>query len=315
MAEYNSRQARNYDFVKFPKEPNCNFITDINKRYEEDDYSGRITLKITTVDNLYLGGGYTSFDKDNGFINETLEESGKAVIPGSSVKGAVRQVCRAISDGCIPIEKNDRYELDYSQKKKCSIGKTERINGSNAIVSFHICMVCDMFGMMGLGSKIKFSDFVCDEKDVFKIVSVPKLPLMNVDGKEGDKPYKGYKFYKTFCEPINVGNSNKVRAVKSGAVFNGAIDFEGLKGKELALLMCSLGISKEDSFSHKLGGYRLCGLGTVNFSVVNFMLNDEEKTTEDAILLAKQHINDYIKNNDDAKKRFDYLRKLMEYKE
>ncbi len=313
MAEYNSRQARNYDFVKFPKEPNCNFITDINKRYEEDDFSGRITLKITTVDNLYLGGGYTSFDKDNGFINETLEESGRAVIPGSSVKGAVRQVCRAISDGCIPIEKNDRYELDYSQKKKCSIGRD----------GFHICMVCDMFGMMGLGSKVKFSDFVCDEKDVFEIVSVPKLPLMNVDGKEGDKPYKGYKFYKTFCKLINVGNSNKVRAVKSGAVFNGAIDFEGLKGKELALLMCSLGISKEDSFSHKLGGYRPCGLGTVNFSVVNFMLNDEEKTADDAFQFADRYGCDNIEKNpedkiecsQDAYDRLGNLIDIMKYKE
>ncbi|MCD7742476.1 MAG: RAMP superfamily CRISPR-associated protein [Ruminococcus sp.] len=226
MAEYNSRQARNYDFVEFPKEPNCNFITDINKRYEEDDYSGKITLKITTVDNLYLGGGYTSFDKDNGFINETLEESGKAVIPGSSVKGAVRQVCRAISDGCIPYDdlpKGDKRKYNIPFKEKCSIGRD----------GFHICMVCDMFGMMGLGSKIKFSDFVCDEKDVFEIVSVPKLPLMNVEDKEADKPYKGYKFYKTFCEPINVGNSNKVRAVKRGSVFNGAIDFEGLKEKSL----------------------------------------------------------------------------------
>jgi CRISPR/Cas system CSM-associated protein Csm3 (group 7 of RAMP superfamily) len=295
---------RNYDFVDFPPQVNTKYVTDIKERYGK--FSGVIPLEMIAVDRVYPGSGSVSFDSQKGLVSEPAKEHGKAVIFGSSVKGAVRHVARAVSDGCIPNE--DGLELLSEQKDKCKVDTRDR----EIVIS--VCIVCDLFGTMGLASKVNFSDFIADDAQ-YEACRVPDLFSPHITKPHylySDGCHKGYKFYRTECEPdIAEEKKNWIYTVKAGTVFHGEVRFRGLDETELCLLMYSLGIEK-GSFSHKLGGYRAKGFGTVNVRCKPWILNGEPKTPDDAAEFSHQYIDNC---SDDCYDQIKKLEEIMQYKE
>ncbi len=107
---------KNFDFVPFVK-PNVRYS---NSHDDRNRKSGYLKIKFI-VEELYVGSGFVSETK-NGFTYETMKHNGKCIIPGSSVKGVIRNICRAVSDGCIPYQKEIiKVREDY--KGKCIKGK------------------------------------------------------------------------------------------------------------------------------------------------------------------------------------------------
>ena len=294
-----------FDFVDFPRRVNTRYLTNLHNR--NGQFSGVISLDIAAVDRVYPGSGAVSFDPKKGLIAEPVKELGNAVILGSSVKGAVRHVARAVSDGCIPSESDLR--LTREQKYHCTL-ESDKNN-----TPFSICIICDMFGMMGLAGKISFSDFVAKSAQ-YETCNVPRLFTPDITENYyyyDDGFHIGYKFY--FTEKHKRNNDEErpiwINAVKSGTVFHGEVRFRGLDNTELQLLMFSLGIEK-NAFSHKLGGYRAKGFGTVNFICTGWTLNGEHKTADDAAKLSYQYVSSC---SDDCYKRIDRLEKIMKYRE
>ncbi|MDE5946518.1 MAG: hypothetical protein K2J47_02955 [Ruminococcus sp.] len=307
---YNSRQfsarnqvvKRNFDFVYFPENPDTHYLNDIDKR--QGEYFGIITLEMNAVDNIYLGSGFIDYNVGAGLIGTTVEELNKAIIPGSSVKGAVRHVARAISDGCIMQSEKERLRLTRQQISSCvSMPKNNK--------PFHVCIVCDMFGTMGLKSKLSFSDFVADKYEVINCqVPVQFSPNVQAPFYLEDRLHKGYKLYYTECENRESDKLETVTALEKGAVFTGKITFDGLDENELILFLHSLGIG-EEYFSHKIGGYKADGFGTVNFKCVKFEMNGKEILPSEAETYAKAYVD---KCSDDCYDRIKQLRKIMHYK-
>ena len=296
---------RNYDFVKFSPQINTKYVTNLDKRY--GIFSGVIPLEIIAVDRVYPGSGSVSFDPQKGLVSEPAQEHGKAVIFGSSVKGAVRHVARAVSDGCIPYE--DDLILPEKLKSKCKVDTKDKES-----IFISVCIVCDLFGTMGLASKVSFSDFVADDAQC-EACRVPDLFSPHITEPHylySDGFHKGYKFYRTECESdIAEEKKNWIYTVKAGTVFHGEVRFRGLDETELCLLMYSLGIEK-GSFSHKLGGYRAKGFGTVNVCCKPWILNGELKTPNEAAGFSHQ----YVKNcSDDCYEQIKKLEEIMQYKE
>ena len=64
---------------------------------EEDTYAGKLKLKLTTLSPLHIGGGDRDYDENGNVIVKQMCRNGKAVIPGSSLKGAVRSIAEAVS--------------------------------------------------------------------------------------------------------------------------------------------------------------------------------------------------------------------------
>lgn len=319
MAWQNNSQQKaplNYDFVPFPETVNCSYLKDISKRSGE--YSGVISLKIKAVDHLYIGTGNVDFDSRTGLSAKTMIEDGHAVIPGSSVKGAIRHVARAISDGCIEASEGIRLSLASKQRGKCYMPpKLEP--------DLKICIVCDMFGMMGLGSKISVSDFTAENcTTVQRKVPTQYSPQPDKPCYKEDERHIGYKFYYTECDSREMlPHYDTIYAVKAGTVFTGEIRFIGLDETELYLLLFSIGlggIQYQDGdgnlqtvkFSHKLGGYRADGYGTVNFICTELILNGDVQTER-----VQELSEEYGKIcSDDAYNRIlDYLTDIMKYKE
>lgn len=305
----NQAVKRNFDFVYFPKNPDTRYLRNIEER--QGEYSGSITLEMTAVDNIYLGSGFIDYDKKSGLIGNTVEELNKAIILGSSVKGTVRHVARAVSEGCIT--SSEKEPLKLTGKQKCYCEPMPKKNET-----FHVCIVCDMFGTMGLKSKLSFSDFVADRYEVIKC-RVPlqfspnvKAPFYLKDELyEGKRLHKGYKFYFTDCEKRVSDKLETITAVKKGAVFTGKITFDGLDENQLMLFLYSLGIGGK-YFSHKIGGYKADGYGTVNFRCTKFDLNGKETLLSEA----ENYANKYVKEcSDDSYDRIEQLEEIMSYKE
>ncbi len=297
---------RNFDFVPFFYEPYTEYVTEIKNR--NIGKSGYIELRITTLDNLYLGSGHCRFE-NNMLFNETLTEDKKLVIPGSSLKGAVRQISRAVSDGCIPVmnEKKNTVCLDDKYEgKRCKIilHTDDKDDNDRKNKSSNICIVCDMYGMMGLASKVIFSDFTA-EKSRTDIINVPKQYTPNIKSPtyKDDEKHKGYKFYNTVCKKKSDSCDNIIEAVSKGVEFRGRVSFKHLCEEQVELLMYSLGLSK--TFGMKLGGYKSIGLGTVQVDCEKFVLNNEEAD-------AKEYADGY-REKVDYEEQFAALERIMKY--
>lgn len=93
--------------------------------------SGYIDLKILTVSNLAVGNGMFSKDKV-GLYKDIMTNGEYPIIPGSSLKGAVRHIANIVSDGCIKAKSGRKYVIDVPNANlKCDVKNK--------------CIICDMF--------------------------------------------------------------------------------------------------------------------------------------------------------------------------
>lgn len=120
---------------------------------EEDTYAGKLKLKLTTLSPLHIGGGDRDYDENGNVIVKQMCRNGKAVIPGSSLKGAVRSIAEAVSYSCA-VKLPDPIlarALPEKNAAPCS-GKGDEL-----------CITCTMFGMVNgqraCKGKVNFNEF------------------------------------------------------------------------------------------------------------------------------------------------------------
>ena len=299
---FTKNEPNNFDFVQFLK-PEY-FIDSERKRKPDDSYYGYLEIEVKAVDDLFIGSGMSIMEKEDIFA-ETMHEDGKLIIPGSSLKGAVRHICRAVSESCIPDAKiSDEYKLECTYQTRGNKKKPPRQE---------VCIVCDMFGNKSLGSKIRFTDLTADNDDMVKKY-VPQQFAPDKTTKnykwENDGTHIGYKFYKTYCDKRNYSNGVAIKAAKAGTKFNGRVYFNYLYERELQLLLFAL--AQNHTFSLKLGGYKADGLGTVNIYCRKFVLKGEEQDPASARSFAQKY-EQYVDEKYDG--WLDKMIRILEYKE
>lgn len=261
---YNNTGPSNYEFLPFIKPRK--FTADSKKVF-----SGYIEIELITVDKLFIGSGMSHFDGVN-IPASTLQENGKLIIPGSSLKGAVRHISRAVSPSCIPDAKENEIRNGYF--KKCRLDDC--------------CIVCDMFGMMSKASKLRFTDLTSENGKTVKIkVPAQFEPKKNTDKYKEDRKFIGYKFYYTDCEERNAPKRESVEAIVENTSFTGKIFFNKLYKEELQLLMFSLSFSK--LISLKLGKFKADGFGTCNIFCKKLVIDGKEEDVKKAYDYAIAH--------------------------
>lgn len=284
---YNNTGPSNYEFVPFIKPRK--FTADSKKVF-----SGYIEIELITVDKLFIGSGMSHFDGVN-IPASTLQENGKLIIPGSSLKGAVRHISRAVSPSCIPDAKENEIRNGYF--RKCRLDDC--------------CIVCDMFGMMSKASKLRFTDLISENGKTVKIkVPAQFEPKKNTDKYKEDRKFIGYKFYYTDCEERNAPKRESIEAIVENTSFTGKIFFNKLYKEELQLLMFALSFS--EAFSIKLGKYKADGFGTVFMNYNKFILNGTEEPLESLYNLAWDYQDMLIEKHP---KQLEKLKKILSYKE
>lgn len=259
-----NKDISNYAFVQFIKPET--FIADSKKRF-----SGYIEIELLTVDKLFIGSGMSYFDGTT-FYATTLQENGKLIIPGSSLKGAVRHISRAVSPSCIPDTEEDQLRNEYH--KECILNEQ--------------CIVCDMFGMMSKASKIRFTDLISENGKTVKVKVPPQFePQKHSEKYKDDHKFFGYKFYYTNCKNRDIPKDESIEAIMENTSFTGKVFFKDLYKEELQLLMFALSFSEHISL--KLGKYKADGFGTCNIFCKKLLIDGKEEDVKKAYDYAIAH--------------------------
>lgn len=241
---------------------------------DKSRFTGKMTLELSVVTPLHIGSG--SYRTSNGqLVQAFLRDGDIPVIPGSSLKGAVRSLAEAASRSCLsqPPVKNDGR---FAQALPAGVGI--RCTKDAA------CITCRLFGFMGKESyrgRFVFGEFrpVGDVK-----LTVTKFPAL-------EQPFKDYKgrgnerlYYCRFYEAVPCkgpehcpdctkeewlkwreslkkqllaasyrgrklyllgeprGGNQPYETAVPGSVFRGDVTFQNLEKEELSLLCFALGL-------------------------------------------------------------------------
>ena len=252
-----------YDFVPFPKER-----PDRQKGAGQDKLDARLlsgTLELTlhTLTPVHVGLGYSDFVTAGNQeylaalqASKPIREEGttrrRYLIPGSSIKGAVRSIVEAITRSCIRITQG-RHRPYIPQ----GYGGCMSVND--------LCIACRLFGAQDYQGHVSFEDAVAP-KGSLVLLGTPLLWTPARGGRglpprylERDRA-KGRKFYR-HARPAS--GADPRACIKSGAELPLRIHFLNLSEAELGVLLTALGLHPSHPFPIKLGGGKPVGLGSV----------------------------------------------------
>ena len=265
-----------YGHNKSPYIKNFTYINCLkNKFYQstkEDSCSGYFDIRLECISDLYIGSGLTG-GIDN-FFYECVKYDKKPFIPGSSLKGAVRNIAEIVSYNCCNVDK-------YDKENKCTIDNH--------------CIICDSFGMMGFASKVIFGNLMPENFTV---------NIRSLNKQYQPKENKGsFKEYKSHVNTYKANEQIRVEVVEKGSVFCGRLYFKKLTHIQLSLLLFSFGI--DETICLRLGGYKNDGLGVVRVTVTDFIVNGDKAD-------AKAEAEKYYHDSDNSiKNNIDELRKVL----
>ena len=217
--------------------------------------TGKLELELEVIsDYLFVGSGnYDLREKDKLVYYSFFRTNGDIVIPGTSIKGAVRSVLEAISNSCV--SQRGRREEHFATHKRCEFelekGKT------------NLCPACKLFGTTGYAGRASFFDAHPEhpEKSDIEIVKIHELfpPRIN----KGKRKFYQNKKFNPVRNQRQERNYRFVEAVKKGSTFKSALSFQNIEKKELALLLYAMGIGQD--YMIKIGGAKPRCFGTVRF--------------------------------------------------
>jgi len=256
-----------YDFVPFPKER-----PDREKGAGQDKLnpcllSGTLELTLRTLTPVHVGLGYSDFIKAGNQEYLAALQASKPVreadavrrrylIPGSSIKGAVRSIVEAITRSCI------RITQDRTQGRH----RPYIPQGYSGCMSVNdLCIACRLFGAQDYQGHVSFEDAVAP-KGSLVLLDTPLLwtpargghglPPRYLQGNQA----RGRKFYRHARPP---SGADLRACIKSDAELPLRIHFLNLSEAELGILLTALGLHPDHPFPIKLGGGKPVGLGSV----------------------------------------------------
>lgn len=247
---------------------------------ESKNCSGYIDIRLECVSDLYIGSGFAGgSDK---FCYECVKYDQKPFIPGSSLKGAVRNIAETVSYNCCGVAKEKQCTFEGKDKSKDK--------------ELELCIICDTFGVMGRASKVIFGNLMPEKYTV-------NIKELNKQYKPNAKNTGRFKEYKSNVRTYKADEQIRVEVVEKGSVFSGRLHFKNLSRRQLSLLLFSLGI--DETICLRLGGYKNEGLGVARVTVDTLIVNGAKKE-------AKSEAMQYSLNCDDAiGENIKALRKLL----
>lgn len=263
----------------------------------KDGYSGVIDYTLTNGTPLCVGG-----EKDhNGILRFARDGNNNLTIPGSSLKGMIRNVLEIASFGKFSAVDDTRFSYrDFSKiSYKNSVHQLIKNLNPAHLDNAYFDMAELILGTLrenslGLKSRVFFSDAIPTQvhswDNVLKlaaptVLSAPKATFLGAyieqntagtyDSYDQDnsklagwKRYPTRKAYKTH-EPSNDNNAviNQFELLPEGHEFQGKIVFHNLKSEKLAALLWCLTLENRDDHWHGLGHAKPLGAGAVKIRI------------------------------------------------
>jgi len=256
-----------YDFVPFPKRRPYRQKGAGQDKLNPCLLSGTLELTLRTLTPVHVGSGYSDFIKAGNQeylaalqASKPIREEGttrrRYLIPGSSIKGAVRSIVEAITCSCIRITQG-RTQGRHRPYIPQGYGGCMSVND--------LCIACRLFGAQDYQGHVSFEDAVAP-KGSLVLLDTPLLwtpargghglPPRYLQGNQA----RGRKFYRHARPP---SGADLRACIKSDAELPLRIHFLNLSEAELGVLLTALGLHPDHPFPIKLGGGKPVGLGSV----------------------------------------------------
>lgn len=249
--------------------------------------SGRISCRFTARTALfvphYRGGG-----ANRARTHETLQMcrdyAGIPMIPGTSLKGAIRAVVEAASNSCFMLPNRLSYErqtVEYRLSQSFRFCDDVRA----------LCPTCRLFGMLNKGKvfagNVSVQDAIAQpgyqtRQITLAVLSAPKprhKPFYSIKSNDPTPEIRGRKFYyhrpQGPRERVQKDGQNKtVEAVLPGATFTFEVEYSNLVEADLSLLL--FGLVLWDDTCHKVGMGKPIGMGSAKIEVTALTILDRQ---------------------------------------
>ena len=246
-----------FGFVPLPRRVNRKQPTG-HDQYHERHITGQIRGTIEALSPIHIGSGVIDLGRDVPLIKTAVRTNENVVLPGSSLKGAIRSAVEAISESCVcKASRNTRYALS---RDLMECRQKERL-----------CIACRMFGSMGFQSNIAIQDAPqIDGQVVTKFVPELYRPRPQRRGQH----IPGRKFYRH--GEVAAGET-PVEACEIGSKFRFVVQVDNLTQAEWGLFFAALGHHHEYPFKLKIGGIKPACFGSIAFRIENIQIEAQPR--------------------------------------
>lgn len=227
-----------------------------------------LDLKVTS-EYLFVGDGrqdYCDFHQEAYY--RFFRSKGQLVVPGTTLKGAVRSIAEALSASCVSVRSwHDKRQL--KGYPRCNVKKGAR--------KIRICPACRIFGTTNYRGHVSFSDALPSGGIEPRIIKVAELwgPRRLIPKR---KFYKSGQ-YTELEDQSPETNYRYIETVPKDSIFTFDLFFENAQESDLSLVFHSMGIGQD--FELKIGGAKPRCLGNVSFSVKKIVVEDQLTGSKD----------------------------------
>jgi CRISPR/Cas system CSM-associated protein Csm3 (group 7 of RAMP superfamily) len=235
-------------------------------RYKDGTVSGTLQGSIHVLSPVHVASGTLEMqrDPDVPLYKAHVRSGGQVVIPGSTLKGAVRSVVEAISASCVRITRVRRNQLPRGTAG-CRSEK-------------RLCVACRMFGSLGYQGQVRFTDALLRPEHRTALTYMPALyaPRTRAGGVYVQRgQIKGRKFYH-HGQPAT-GNV-PVEVCPNGSYLDFTLHFDNLASAELGLLLTALGLG-DPPLVLKLGGGKPTCYGSIRVNLSSLEIFEDMAAT------------------------------------
>ncbi|MGE5655206.1 MAG: RAMP superfamily CRISPR-associated protein [Actinomycetota bacterium] len=258
-------QPKPYQLISLPEAPQKAKPAG-QERFRSDRLTGKIHLRLTVKTTAFVASGVmamgsdlSSTTKNIPLIKTAVERDRSLLIPGSSLKGAIRSTYEAITRSCL-------CKITSKYKKDIQPGYSEcTINISKKQVE--VCPACQIFGAMNWQGLVHFTDAQC-EKSGFNTGFMPSLYRPRPEERKAyfkNGKVAGRKFYYHAVKAVDKGQQQGIPVQQAGKeyTFTVQVRFMNLSQAELGALLIVLGQDADNKIALKLGGGKPIGMGTM----------------------------------------------------
>lgn len=227
-----------------------------HERWWSDRCTGILDFELKTPDHQWISPGtgrlaLALLDGQEIVVQKGARRRAVAVVPGTSIKGAVRTIFELLTHSCNPL-KGSRCTIDSG------------------------CPACMVFGCLGFRGRVSFDDAVPAEPGTVEfqvaMTPVPRSP----DPKKTDGDFRFYDLIEMVPDDKTVPPKDfrpLAREVFRGR-FVSRMRFQNLSPKVLGALIICLGCSPnpQQRFPLRLGGVKYDGKGAVSVKPLEIRL-------------------------------------------
>ena len=230
-------------------------------QYREGHISGQIHGTIEALSPIHIGSGIIDIGQDVELIKTAVRTGGNIVIPGSSLKGAIRSIAEAISESCVSkVSSRVRRAAPREFREFFECRQKNRL-----------CVACRMFGAMGFQGNIAIQDAPHIDGQI-GTEYVPELFSPGYQRRMQNIP--GRKFYRH--GEVATGET-PVEACKKESKFRFVIQVDNLKQSEWGLLFTALGHHHEHPFKLKIGGAKPVCFGSIDIQLEKIQVEEQPR--------------------------------------